>query len=141
MAALKTGLAGITVAAGYELTVNKVERGLRHHDSVPGPEMPALFIAGAGEVRKNISISNFESKMRVVLVGYVENNESGEALQQDLNKLIGAVGQFVYTDPKLGGLTTWSDVVSVETDEGFFAPKAVCEIVVEMQYVRPGIEP
>lgn len=140
LAALKTSLEGITVANGYELTLNKVERGLRHYDNVPGPEMPALFIAGADEVRKNISVSNFESRMSVALVGYVENNDR-EALQQDVNKLVGDITRKIYSDPRLGGLAVWSDVVAVQTDDGFFTPKAVCEITVEIQYVRPGNEP
>jgi hypothetical protein len=140
-AALKTNLAGITVAAGYALTVNKVERGLQHPDNVPGPEMPIVFLAGSDEDRKNITVSNFKSRMSVTLVGYVENNNSHEALQQDLNALIGAITKRIHADPKLGGLATWSDVASVTTDKGHFAPKAVCEMVVDVEYVRPGIEP
>ena len=141
MAALKVNLAAITVANGYALTVNKVGRGLVHPDHVPGPEIPAIYIAGADEDRNNITVSNFKSKMKVSLVGYVENSNDPELLQQDLNKLIGDITKCIYADPKLAGLAVWSDVVSVTTDDGILSPKAVCEVGVEVQYVRPGNVP
>lgn len=141
MAAMKAKLQAITTAAGYAISVAKAERGLKHPDQVPGTDMPAAFIAGADEARKNNTRTNFESKMRLTVVGMVENSNSQEALQQDLNALIGAITKCVNADPGFGGLASNSEIVSVGTDDSVFSPKAVCEMGIEVQYVRPAIEP
>lgn len=141
LAALKTRLASITTANGYAISVNKVTRGLVHPDKLNASEMPALYIAGANETRKNITHTNYNSRMEVVVVGYINNGESQEKLQQDLNALIGAVTESLFKDPKFNDLAIWSDLISVETDDSFFSPKAVCEMTIEIQYVRPGLTP
>lgn len=131
---------GITQAAGYNFDIATCERGLRSYDVMSDDMFPALFVASADETRENVSsVTTFRSKMDVHIYGAVKSS-SGH-LQAELDKLIEDVTKILYADPLQGGRTIYTDIVTIQTDEGDLDPHAFFRLTAQFEYVADGTSP
>lgn len=141
-----TVLANITTANGYNFTLATKERGLRHFSEMNDSEFPAVFVASADEQRKGVTNKDFQSVMRVFFIGYVKAS-SGQC-QEELDKLIEDLTKALHDgatpgagDPSHGGRVAWTNIESVDTDEGDLQPHAMCKIEATFSYKNAFINP
>lgn len=143
---LKTLLAGITVANGYNNTVVTVERGGRGIRDLSEDKMPALFIVMPHEKRQNRTQVHYSGDLQVQIVGYVGNtkgdfNGTGTGVQLDLDKFISDVTKAIETDRSQGQRVYATEITDVLTDEGDLAPNAGMVMTVVFSYVTEGVTP
>jgi len=136
-----TTLAGIAQVKGYNCTVRTVERGLRPIDSIADSNFPALFISKTIEKRQNITKNQFQSLITVFIVGFVKNPTGRVKSQEALDDLIEDVTKAMETDRLKGNLAKWTEVKSVETDEGDLDQHAAFVMECEVSYVTEGVTP
>ncbi|HYF53117.1 MAG TPA: hypothetical protein VEA41_02535 [Salinarimonas sp.] len=129
-------LAAVTTGGGYNFTIGEAKRGLKAFDSVPADKFPVCYVAGADEVRTNVTNTQFRSDLRVSVVGYVKaaNAADDEALEQRLDNLIEDITKALMVDITRGGYATLTEIVEVDTDKGAWQPFAGVEMVVRCQY-------
>ena len=133
-----TTFAAINSGSGYNTTPQTIKRGLLPFDALPDSSFPAIFISRAPEERQNLTSNQFQSRMQVIVVGYVESSTGTDSIQQDLDDLIEDICEALEQDRKLGGLSKWLEVKSIATDDGDLEPHGVCAITVEIVYVTEG---
>lgn len=147
---LKTLLATITVANGYNHTVALVERGMKNIRDLGDDKFPALFITMTHEKRKRRTHNQFSGDLQVIIVGYVRNtkgdfNGTGTGIQLDLDNLIEDVTKAVETDPlQRDGSNPRvynTEITDVVTDDGDLYPTAGALISVTFSYVTEGTAP
>ena len=134
-----TTLAAINTGSGYNTTPVTRSRGLLQKDALPDSSFPAIFVSKASEDRENITLNQFKSSMRVTILGYVKNSTGIDGIQAELDDLIEDICEALEQDRKLGGLSKWLEIKTVDTDDGDYAPHGVCGIGVEIVYVTEGI--
>jgi ABC-type iron transport system FetAB permease component len=138
-----TVLPKIVTASGYNTSVQTIQRGLKEIDALPVSGFPAVFVARSTENRENISIGGglFQSKMSVVIVGYVKNESGTSGLMEQVDDLIEDVTKAIETDLTLGGKANWSEIKSVASDDGDMMPYAAFALTLEVTYTIEGATP
>jgi len=134
-----TILPAITTGGGYNNSVQTIERGLKEIDSIPDSSFPAIYISRSTEERTNITINQFQSRLKVILVAYVKRADG--SAQEVMDDFIEDISKALEQDRKQGGLVKWTEVKSIDTDDGDLDPHAACAIVVEFNYVSEGVTP
>lgn len=134
-----TALPRVVAGDDYNLTIKTIERGRRNENEMTDGEFPVVFIPGTSERRKNRNPTESDSRMDVVLVGFVKSsafspNSSATGVQKDLGKLIRDVTKALEQDPLMGGLITWMEIQEVTSDDGDTAPIAGFVMTVAVNY-------
>lgn len=143
---LKTLLAGVTVANGYNFTLATIARGIRNIQDFGDSEFPAVFITMTHEKRTRITSNQFKSDLQVILIGYVKNTKgdvggSGTGIELDLDKLVADITKAVETDPLQGGRVYNTEITDIATDDGDLTPNAGVVLSVVFSYASEGITP
>jgi len=130
---LKDKVLEITEDNGYPITIRTSTRQYKPYDLYEPFELPAIHVVDGTERRtyegKRV-LHHFNVILRVVV--YDE-----EHVSSDLNKVIDSITRLLEEDLFLGGnviLPIYID--SVETDEGWLAPYAMCDVSVATVYSR-----
>jgi len=131
----------ITTDDGYNTDLQTIKRGILQIDSMPNSSFPALFVARANEDRNNITINQFKSIMRVVIVGYVKNKTGIDGLMSQIDNLIEDTTKAIEQDRTLGGNCKWLEVKQITTDDGDMMPFGAFAMVVEIAYDTGGVLP
>lgn len=99
-------------------------------------DYPYISIVAGGENREYLP-SNFKwGFLEVVFRIYIQDEEPQKVLEQfidDIENLIDANNNLVY-DSETGDTTELISILSINTDQGLFAPIGVGEIVIQIQY-------
>ena len=137
---------GITTTAGYNNTLNTIERGQRSRSSLGDTDFPALFIVTTKEKRKNITGNQFQATLQVALLLYVKDtksdpNSDGTGVQKDLDLIIEDVTKKLEADRLQGGRVHWTEITDIDTDDGDLLPYAGAVIGVEFEYTTEGVSP
>lgn len=143
---LKTLLATITVANGYNNTIRTVARGIRNIREMSDEQLPALFITMTHEKRQRRTVNQYSGDLQVLIVGYVRNtkgdfNGTATGVEIDLDDLIEDVTKAVETDPLQGNRVYNTEITDVATDDGDLTPNAGMVMSVVFSYVTEGITP
>jgi hypothetical protein len=143
---LKTLLAGITQANGYNTTVKTVERGVRSIRENMNANLPALFITMNHEKRDSITYNQFKADLQVIIVGFVKNNKgsvggTGTGVELDLDRLVEDVTKILETDRKQGNRVYSTEITDVATDPDDNEPTAGMVMSVVFRYTSTGIAP
>lgn len=143
---LKTLLASITTANGYNNDVQLVERGIRNMRDLTDDKMPALFITMTHEKRKRRTTDKFSGDLQVIIVGYVNNTKgdlsSGSTgVELDLDRLIEDVTKAIETDPLQGDRVYDTEITDIATDDGDLFPTSGMVLSVVFSYVTEGVAP
>lgn len=143
---LKTLLATITVANGYNTNVALVERGIQNDRDLTDDKLPALFVTMTHEKRNRITTNQFKADLQVILVGYVKNtktdlNSSSTGVELDLDKLIEDVTKAVETDPLQGGRVYNTEITDVASDDGDYFATSGFVMSVVFSYASEGVTP
>jgi hypothetical protein len=136
-----TVLPAITTGAGYNNTLTTITRGLQQIDSIPDSSYPAVFLGRSTEVRENLTRNQFQGRITLVIVGYVKAATAGTGAQLALDNLIEDLTKALEQDRTQGGLAKWTEVKTIDTDDGDLDNLAACAITVEFVYVSEGINP
>lgn len=131
LANLKTTCEGITIAAGYNLTVAHVERDLKHFEELPESQFPALFVVDSDEVI-NGEIGHYQrNDFTPSIVGYIRKTTE---VSTELNKLEEDVKKALMVDITRGGYAVRTIITNVFKAKGFLAPYAAFEIALKVDY-------
>jgi hypothetical protein len=136
-----TVLPAITTGGGYNYTLSTISRGLGQIDSIPDSSYPAVFLGRSTETRENLTRNQYQGRVSVVIVGYVKADTAGAGAQLALDNLIEDLTKALEQDRTQGGLAKWTEVKTIDTDDGDLDNLAACAITVEIVYVSEGINP
>ena len=102
LANLETALEGITVDAGYPITVNSVTRFWQNTNTLNGYREPlVMLLDGSPEEKVAQDASQYRYAFDLKLMGYVKTSTS-ETTHDELNKLQAALKQLIDSQPSLG---------------------------------------
>lgn len=145
---IKTTLAAIAPAGGYNLTAGEVKRAMKQFGAVPEDVLAsgkfAAYLAGADEKRRNSAQRTFSGECLVSIVGYVKtaaaaDEDTGrENLESDLDKMIEDITKALFVDVSRGGYAVTTEITDIDTDKGSFHPFAAAEMLVRVEY-RAGV--
>lgn len=143
---LKTLLAGITVANGYNNNVVTVARGVRNVLDLSDDKFPALYITTMHEKRQRRTVNQYSGDLQVLIVAYVRSTKgdfdgTDTGIQLDLDKLVEDVTKAIETDPLQGNRVYNTEITEVTTDDGDIYPTAGMVMSVVFSYVTEGITP
>jgi hypothetical protein len=136
-----TVLPAITTAGGYNYNLTTISRGLQQIDAVPDSSYPAVFLGRSTEVRQNLTRIQFEGRISLIIVGYVKADTAGNGAQAALDNLIEDLTKALEQDRTQGGLAKWTEIKTIDTDDGDLENLAACAITAEIVYVSEGINP
>lgn len=131
-----TTLAAITTGGGYNFSVGECLLGLKSITDSPGDIMPNIYIAGADEERKNIAQRTYGSDLLVPVIGYVKliDNADKPTLERMVSRLIADITKALMVDITRGGYAVTTEITTIDTDKGFYAPFAAVEMTVKVSY-------
>ena len=99
-------------------------------------DYPYISIVAGGENRQYLPANFKWAFLEVVIRIYIEDEEPQVILEQfleDIETLIDANNNLVY-DTENGDTTELISILSINTDQGLFAPIGVGEVVIQIQY-------
>lgn len=99
-------------------------------------DYPYISVVAGGENRQYLPANFKWAFLEVVIRVYIEDEEPQVILEQfldDIETLIDANNNLVY-DTETGDTTELISILSINTDQGLFAPIGVGEIVIQIQY-------
>lgn len=133
---IKTTLAAITAGATYNYTPGEALLGLKSFTELSDEKFPAYYVAGADEERKNVTNSEFRSDIKVSIAGYLKISDAStpEELERQISRAVADVTKALYVDITRGGYSTFTEIETIDTDKGSWAPIGGFEMVVKCQY-------
>jgi len=131
----------ITIGNGYNFTVAISERGVRGYETMNDSEFPALFVASADESRESKTRTHFQSTMNVFVYGMVKADASIGRVQVQLDKLIEDLTKAIFVDCTQGGRTTWTDIKSINCDDGDIQDHGFFIATIEFGYMATTTSP
>lgn len=141
LAELKTTLAGIAVANGYNNTIANVQRWMQRGNSLV--QVPCIIIGAGPEEKEPIPNPEFTCRLSVNIEVWTRQAETdAQATDTILNSLLGDVEKCLMQDITRGGYaenTTILGNVPFETEQG--APHAGIIIQVEIIYQHNAANP
>lgn len=99
-------------------------------------DFPYISIVAGGENRQYLPANFVWGFLEIVIRIYVEDENPQEVLEDflgDVEALLDANNNLVY-DSDTGDTTELISILSINTDQGLFAPKGVGEVVIQIQY-------
>lgn len=99
-------------------------------------DFPYISIVAGGENRQYLPANFKWGFLEVVIRIYVQDEYPQEKLEdfiEDIEALLDANNNLVY-DSESGDTTELISILSINTDQGFFAPIGAGEIVIQVQY-------
>ncbi len=143
---LKTLIAGVTVANGYNVTIQTIERGIRNPREMADVQLPAVFITMTHEKRVRITANQFRSDLQVILVGYVKStkgdlNGTATGIELDLDRMIEDLTKAIEADPLQGLRVYNTEITDIVTDDGDLTPTAGAVMSVVFSYASEGVTP
>lgn len=116
LTSLQTLLEGITVANGYNTTVDTVEPWLRSRDDVKSGELPYIGFGLGPESYRHESFGSFIATCPLVILGYVADPDWATRSVK-INALVDDIIARLNTDPTHNGNAIDTYPIRLETDE------------------------
>lgn len=131
-----TTIGAITTAGGYNYSVGECLLGLKSITDSPSDIMPNAYISGADEERKNLAQRTYHSNLSVPIIGYVKlaDNADKTELERMLSRFIADITKALMVDVTRGGYAITTEISTIYTDQGFYAPFAAFEMTVRVEY-------
>jgi len=132
-------LAAINGGSMYNFTIGEAALGLKHFAAVPSDKFPAAYVCGADEDRSNVTNAHFKGVLKAHIVGYVQVADASDTatLEKYVSRFVSDVMVALTVDPTRSGAARYTEVKTVNTDKGAWAPYAGFEIIVECEYRAP----
>ena len=124
----------ITVANGYNFTLQTISFDHQSPQEMAAGSFPALFIPKVSELVKDISNGQFQSIASVRLWGVVKKDSATNLITPEARKLISDLRKCLYVDPIQGERVGFTHVVVTDQDEGEFEEYSYCMVEVEFSY-------
>lgn len=133
---IKTTLAGISVANGYNLTVKSIHDVLKATSDLTQDQFPALIVIDADESKDDGDVDEMKNRLNVIVTGYVFNPEQDYDLQADLRKLLADVEKCLCADRFRAALAYNTRPSSIKTDGGLLRPYAIFDFTFQIEYLQ-----
>lgn len=99
-------------------------------------DYPYISIVAGGENRQYLPANFKWGFLEIVIRVYIEDEDPQEKLEgyiEDIEALLDANNNLIYNSES-GDTTELISILSIQTDQGLFAPIGVGEIVIQVQY-------
>ena len=130
---IKTELAKITVANGYNNTVALIDENLINPEDIA--VFPALIVLDSDETKNDGSVDELRNEMMPLIVGYLKPAVWSEN-KKEVRKLLADVEKCLCADRYRGTLAINTLPVSIKTDHGFNQPYGIFEFQFKISYLQ-----